>query len=185
MAVMEYARKIFRGRLMGAVSSLSETRASTWIGMISAIIGGIIGLQTYALDVSKNVDGRVEKTFDMITLFNDEALQVPRTNVLSYVHARRDCDSRRINQALTDEDFVRVIEFFDLVHACIAADLCDQPTARRFFSPHANYQWPILTRIVDQMRENQLSVRSDPNFAIGLKTFADKPVSAAPCDGNF
>lgn len=185
MTFLDHVRKYFRNRLIGASSGLAETRASTWIGMVSAIIGGFIGLQTYSLDVAKKVDGRVEKTFDMITLYNGSALIAPRTNVLAYVHARRECDARLINNALTDEDFVRVIEFYDLVHACVAAGLCDQDTAIQFFSPHANFQWPVLTRTIGLMKESSVSVRSDPNFGIGLEAFASTPVPADVCEGNF
>ncbi len=171
-----------------AMSGMGFNRAATWVAMISAITGGVIGLSTYRLDVSKQVDESVEKTFEMIQAYNGSDIEAPRRRVMSYVYARRDCDARLFDRELSDSDFVRVLEFFDLVYACVDAGLCDGPTAQRFFEPHASFQWPVLTRIVDQMRDETnatMSVRSDPNFAIGMKAFAAADASAPPCDGNF
>ena len=163
-------------------------RAATWIAMVSAIAGGYVGLSTYRLDVSKQVDQSVEKTFDLIQAYNGADIAEPRRRVMSYVYARRACDARLFDRNLSDADHVRVLEFFDLVHACVEAGLCDAATAERFFEPHASFQWPVLQRIVQQMREGEnasLSVRADPNFAVGMKAFADPTMTAPPCDGNF
>ena len=162
--------------------------AATWVAMISAITGGYVGLSTYQLDVSKQIDQSVEKSFDMIQAYNSEDMTEPRARVMSYVYAKRECDARYINRDLNDADYVRVLEFFDLVHACVEAKLCDEATSKRFFEPHASFQWPILSQVVENMRSEtyaSMSVRSDPGFAIGMATFADPEASAPPCDGNF
>ena len=162
--------------------------AATWGAMISAITGGYVGLSTYQLDVSKQIDQSVEKSFDMIQAYNSEDMTEPRARVMSYVYAKRECDARYINRDLNDADYVRVLEFFDLVHACVEAKLCDEATSKRFFEPHASFQWPILSQVVENMRSEtyaSMSVRSDPGFAIGMATFADPEASAPPCDGNF
>ncbi|MEP1143010.1 MAG: hypothetical protein ABJH52_04765 [Henriciella sp.] len=172
----------------GALSGMGFNRAATWVAMISAITGGYVGLSTYSLDVSKKVDQSVEKSFEMIHAFNSEDLATARTRVMSYVYARRECDARMIDRDLSDADFVRVLEFFDLVHACVDADLCDGATASRFFEPHASFQWPVLTVVVGNMRSEtnaSISVRSDPGFAIGMPALADPESFAPPCDGNF
>ena len=172
----------------GAMSGMGFNRAATWVAMISAITGGYVGLSTYSLDVSKKVDQSVEKSFEMIQAYNGADIAEARERVMSYVYARRACDSRMINRDLSDADFVRVLEFFDLVHACVDADLCDQATTKRFFEPHASFQWPVLTIVVDKMRAESnasISVRSDPGFAIGMAALADPDSSAPPCDGNF
>ena len=160
-------------------------RASTWVAMISAIVGGFIGLSTYRLDVSKKVDESVAKTFEMIGTYNSGDIRDARDRTLSYVYARRECDSRIMNRELSDDDFVRLLEFYDLVHACVDAGLCDAATAQKFFGPHANFQWPVLSRIVDEMRVKKSGLRSDANFGVGMKTLATEPVPAPPCDGNF
>lgn len=172
----------------GAMSGGGFNRAATWIAMISAIAGGYVGLSTYQLDVSKQVDQSVEKTFEMIGAYNSADIAEPRRRVMSYVYARRACDARMFDRELSDADFVRVLEFFDLVDACVEAGLCDAATAQRFFEPHASFQWPVLQRVVEEMRDEQnasLSVRSDPNFAVGMKVFASPEATAPPCDGNF
>ena len=172
----------------GAMSGMGFNRAATWIAMISAITGGYVGLSTYSLDVSKQVDESVEKSFEMIQAYNGADIADARTRVMSYVYAKRDCDARMIDRNLSDADFVRVLEFFDLVHACVDARLCDEATAQRFFEPHASFQWPILTEVVDNMRAERnasMSVRSDPGFAIGMAALADPDSTAPPCDGNF
>jgi len=166
-------------------SEIAQTNASTWVAMVTAIIGGFVALTTYRTDVSKQIDQSVEKSFDMVSVWNGDALNGPRKRVLSYVYARRACDARMFSRELTDDDFVRVIEFFDLVHACTEAKLCDKKTASEFFSPHANFQWPILERTVAEMNDSTFAIRSDPNFARGIKALAGTPIEAEPCDGNF
>jgi len=163
-------------------------RAATWVAMISAITGGYVGLSTYQLDVSKQVDQSVEKSFEMVQAYNDADLIAVRGRVMSYVHAKRLCDARYIDRDLTQADHVRVLEFFDLVYACIEAELCDVTTAKKFFSPHASFQWPILSQVVADMRSSEqanYAVRSDPNFATGMAALADPESTAPPCDGNF
>jgi hypothetical protein len=167
---------------------LGFNRAATWVAMVSAITGGYVGLSTYRLDVSKQIDQSVEKSFEMVQLYNSEDLVDARARVMSYVYAKRECDARYINRDLTDADYVRVLEFFDLAHACVEAALCDEATATRFFEPHASFQWPILKTVVEKMRSSEyasISVRSDPGFAIGMAAFADPEAQAPPCDGNF
>lgn len=171
-----------------AMSGMGFNRAATWVAMISAITGGVIGLSTYRLDVSKRINEKVEKSFEMIQAYNASELAGPRARVMSYVYARRECDARYINRDLTDDDYVRVLEFYDLVDLCVEADLCNAPTIERFFEPHASFQWPVLSRVVDKMRSADnvnISVRSDKSFARGMKGLADPEALAPPCDGNF
>ncbi|MDG1826119.1 MAG: hypothetical protein P8H62_07615 [Henriciella sp.] len=171
-----------------AMSGMGFNRAATWVAMISAITGGVIGLSTYRLDVSKRVDESVEKTFEMIQAYNGSDIATARSRVMSYVYARRECDARYIDRNLTDDDYIRVLEFYDLVHACVDAGLCDQKTAIRFFEPHASFQWPVLTLVVDKMQDQKnasTSLRSDTNFALGMKAFAKPDATAPACDGNF
>lgn len=163
-------------------------RAATGVAMISAIMGGYVGLSTYRLDVSKQIDQSVEKSFEMVQIYNGEDLVDARERVMSYVFAKRECDARYISRDLTDADYVRVLEFFDLAHACVDANLCDEATASRFFKPHASFQWPILKTVVEKMRSAEyasISVRSDPGFAIGMAAFSDPQAEAPACDGNF
>lgn len=172
----------------GAMSGMGFHRAATWVAMISAITGGVIGLSTYRMDVNKQIDESVEKSFEMIQAYNSSGMSEARARVMSYVYARRECDARYIMRDLNDADYVRVLEFYDLVHLCVEAGLCDAPTVKRFFEPHASFQWPVLTRVVDRMREGEsaaLSVRSDEAFAIGMRSLAAEDAVAPPCDGNF
>ena len=121
----------------------------------------------------------------MVHRFNEPKLSEARTRVLSYVDARRYCDSRIISRELVDNDFVTVLDFFDLANACVDASLCDRPTAERFFAPYANYQWPILKKIVAELRSQEQSLRKDGSFGEGMEAFAQEPTTAPPCDGNF
>ena len=166
-------------------SGVAQTHASTWIAMVTAIIGGFVALSTYRADVAKQIDQSVEKTFEMIGTWNGESIGGPRKRVMSYVYARRACDARIFSRELTDDDFVRVIEFFDLVQACVDAKLCDGATAEAFFAPHANFQWPVLERTVAEMNESEFSVRPDPNFAHGMITLAQNPIDVGQCEANF
>ena len=121
----------------------------------------------------------------MIHRFNEPRMADARLKVLSYVDAKRYCDSRIISRELIDNDFVIVLDFYDLAYACVDAGLCDRATAEKFFSPYANYQWPILEKTVEELQGQEQSIRKDANFAVGMKSFASDPTPAPPCDGNF
>lgn len=162
-----------------------QTKISTWIIMACSLVGGLIALQTYRLDVSKDVDEQVAKAFEMIMFYNGEELSPSRRDVRSYVLARRECDSRIISRDLSDDDFLQMIEFYDLIDHCVRADLCDGEVTSAFFSRHANFDWPVLTRVAEQMRESSLALKADTGFGRGYETFAATPVEAPPCDGNF
>lgn len=162
-----------------------QTKISTWIIMACSLIGGFIALQTYRLDVSKDVDESVAKTFDLIMLHNGEEYDRSRRHVRSYVIAKRECDARIISRDLTDDDYIRMVEFYDLVLACVEADLCDADTSYGFFSRHANYDWPILTGVVENLRVGYPALKADDGFGRGYAAFATNPVEAPPCEGNF
>ncbi len=162
-----------------------SSRLATWVGILSAMVGGFLGLDTYRTDVAKQVDQSVEKTFDLVHRFNAPEMDGARTRVLSYVYARRYCDARFFSRELTDEDYADVIDFFDLVDTCVDAKLCDRATAERFFTPYANYQWPILQTVVARMRGAEQSLRADSAFGSGMERLAVTPLAAPPCDGNF
>ena len=87
-------------------------RAATWVAMISAITGGYVGLSTYRLDVSKQIDQSVEKSFEMVHVYNGEDLTDARARVMSYVYAKRECDARYISRDLTDADYVAGARIF-------------------------------------------------------------------------
>jgi len=182
-AAADRAGAMFSGIASGAKGL--TTHLSTWVGVTSAMIGGFIALDTYQKDVAKSVDQSVAKTFDMVESFNGERLASARMRALSYVEAKRFCDSRMISRDLMDADFVTVVDFFDLVHACVNAQLCDGKTAHQFFAPYANYQWPVLSVIVEDIRSQPQSMRADAGFGEGMKALAANPVAAPPCDGNF
>jgi hypothetical protein len=153
--------------------------------MICSIIGGFVALQTYRFDVSKQVDESVAKAFEMIMVHNSKEYEAARKNVRSYVVAKRECDARIIARDLTDDDFIRLIEFYDLAYACVEARLCDADVSRSFFARHANFDWPILLGVSEKLRSNTLSFKDDTEFAKGHPGFATTPIDAPPCDGNF
>lgn len=162
-----------------------SSRLATWVGIASAVTGGFFGIRTYQEDVAKKVDERVAKTFDLVERFHEGELGAARLRVTTYVEARRHCDARMISQDLVDNDFVIVLDFFDLARSCVEADLCDPATAARFFSPYANFQQPILEKVVADLRAAPQTMRADSGFGEGMKAFAANPTPAPPCKGNF
>jgi|GEM_PF-6767571 len=179
------AGKRLRENPHGSGAMPISSRLATWVGIFSACVGGFLGLDTYKTDVSKKVDQSVEKTFEMVHKFNEPKISEARFRVLTYVDAKRYCDSRMISRELIDNDFVTVLDFFDLANACVEAKLCDRDTAIRFFAPYANYQWPILEKIVTELSSQEQSLRKDSNFGEGMQSFANDVTAAPPCDGNF
>ncbi|MBT8473538.1 MAG: hypothetical protein HKN14_05360 [Marinicaulis sp.] len=171
--------------LSGIFAGAGASQLSTWVGIVSAIIGGFLALETYRKDVAKSVDQSVEQTFEMVDKFKGPTLSAAHARTLSYVEAKRFCDARMISRDLTDLDIITVIDFFDLAYACVDAGLCDRETAFQFFAPYANFHWPILNSIVDEYKAAPQSLRTDANFGVGLRGFAAAPVEAAACDGNF
>ena len=163
----------------------TSTRFSTWVGIISAIIGGLLGLGTWQMDIAKSVDSSVEKSYEMIFEFNSEAMSPAREHVRAYTLARRACDARIVHRELTDADFIRVIEFYDVVHSCVQAGLCDAAAAKSFFGPRANYHWPILEVQVAGIKSYQYTMHAGSDLGHGMAAFATDPVAAEPCSGNF
>jgi hypothetical protein len=181
---LETAAQRLRPGQTGAHMPISS-RLSTWVGILSAATGGFFALKTYEADVDKKVDESVAKTFELVERFHEGELGAARLRVTTYVEARRHCDSRMVTDDLTDNDFIVVLDYFDLAHACVAAKLCDGATATRFFGPYADFQWPVLTRIVDELRARPQTLRADSGFGEGMKAFARTPTPAPPCEGNF
>lgn len=162
-----------------------QTKISTWIIMACSLIGGFIALQTYRLDVSKDVDQSVAKVFDMIMLHNGAEYDQSRRHVRSYVIAKRECDARIMSRDLTDDDYVRMVELYDVVLACVEAKLCDSETSYAFFSRHANYDWPILDGVVENLRNAYPALKADKGFGRGYAALATAPITAPLCEGNF
>lgn len=135
--------------------------------------------------MAKNVDQSVAKTFEMVSQNTGSGLFAARLKALSYVEAKRYCDSRIISRELTDNDFVAVIDFFDFVDACTEAGLCNCFTAERFFAPYANYQWLIFEGIAADMLSQEQYARADSDFGEGMKSFATSPTLVPSCNENF
>jgi hypothetical protein len=104
-------------------SSLSNALA-TWTGIIAAVVGGVIGLDSYREDVQKRVDERQLTAFAQVQSFLSRDMVPIREKVGAYVKARRACDSQPWQSfGLSEAELQSYIEALDLAEACRAAEM--------------------------------------------------------------
>jgi hypothetical protein len=79
---------------------------------------------------------------------------------------------------------VTYVEFFDLVEACIEANLCETDLARQFFSPYANGHWLALkAQILGVRKAEAKAFAVDKPFGLGLEKLGGE-IKAFQCQSN-
>lgn len=167
------------------MQSLSSQFA-TWIGVISAIVGGVLALQAYREDVAKRADDRVVGAFERIERFNAPAFRAIRDDVVAEVFARRICDVRAEALEFTLNEAYAYVDFFDLTHLCVETGLCDAGVVADYFAPYANNVWSTAQPFIERVRAIEAERGASSRFGAGLERFAAAPTPPnADCQANF
>jgi hypothetical protein len=127
---------------MASIANVS-TALAAWIGVAAAALGGYVGLNAYQADVRKRVDDRIKAPFELAVEFNGEHFLDIRSRLFD-----SDIACRQATEAVTRQEVVALVDFFDRVQICTEAGLCDDHTARALFEPYANIfglmLWPHI-----------------------------------------
>ncbi|MEZ5775935.1 MAG: hypothetical protein R3D33_14895 [Hyphomicrobiaceae bacterium] len=164
---------------LGVVSGM----LATWVGIAAAITGGYAALQQYREDVGKRLDERQLQTFELIRTFTSRDFVPIRDKVTRLVQSRQVCANENMQTlGLSTAELSTFVEFFDLVSACLDANLCDAAIADRFFVPQASANWPVLQGLVLEARKEQEPLQLPVAYGSGLERLARNaaPLTACP-----
>lgn len=155
-----------------------------WVQAIGTIVSAIVGaaaawfaLTTYMDSVAKQVDERKVEVFRLHERYNAEPLFSIRKRVYADLLRNAGCESAVDAAAGPSDanDRFALVEFFDVVQACIDARLCDTSLVERLFSPYANGHWPYLKGYVEGVRTGEAGMALAAPFGTGLQTLAKNP----------
>ena len=158
-----------------AVSKVSGIVA-TWVTIGAATIGGYVGLSTYSRESSKNLDDRKKQTLELARVYASESYIRARRTLFTVNMTELACDPNKVITNENKVDFFTHVEFFDMVQICVEGDLCDKSTAEDFFSPYANWHWPILGVHVSKTRGLEASFKLKRPYGYGLEKLAISPI---------
>lgn len=168
---------------MSRIASLSNAVA-TWVGVLSAVTGGYMALDSYQEDTRKRVDERQQAAFAQVGTFLGRDFVPIRDKVRSYVQARWSCDGQPFQSfGLSETELSTYIEMFDMVEACRSAGLCDAATVERFFSPYARSGFPVLRDFVEATRTTNNALQLDVPFGSGFERLAGDDPKGPACGG--
>lgn len=149
-----------------------------WATAIGTLAAGYIALTTYMDSVAKQVDERKVQVFNLNARFSSDPLLSIRRRV--YAGIQRGCSSGGVRPADTDDsDLFSLVEFFDVLDACVDAKLCDVELVDRLFVAHANGSWPHLKAYVEGVRLAEVGFKLKTPFGAGLERLAKNPIDVS------
>lgn len=161
---------------------------------VGLIAGGVIAVVQY---FEARQEQRVARTLAFVDRFESDPVRGARHNLVNAFRAVAPMVSRletlelspaaadQVEGAITEylstqaaegaglvSEIDTVVSFFEGLHACLRAELCDASTAETFFGPYARDLERNLRPYIARVRENRA-----PQFASGLELLAE---SGAP-----
>mgnify|MGYP000905576443 CR=1 FL=1 len=156
--------------------------AATWISVIAGIGGGYVALDNYLSDSRKQIDDRQKQVFDLARSYSGREMLAVRDKVLRFVMGQRTCSNETPQQLeLSDTEMSAFVEYFDVVAACVEANLCDRALAERFFAQTANLHWPVLKAQILAVRQGRTALKNADPYGFGLESLAADPVPYEAC----
>jgi hypothetical protein len=140
-----------------------------WLGVIGAIVGGLIALSTYRDQVNKQVDERGQSAFALAEEFGSSEYMTLR-NKISAQGSEPSVDY--LERPLTPDVATRqqvheFVGFFDRVQICVEAGMCDKRTTQRLFQPYAVGFWAGLQRHIQIVRLAEAKDQPQHSFQCG------------------
>lgn len=159
----------------------------TWVGILSAIVGGYLAIGAYQADVAaraaadhKRVDERVQAAFRMVEEFHRPEFISIRSRLVESANQGAHCRMFSPPSAISPQEVFTLVEYFDRARICIDAGLCDKAATEQLLSPYANSWWPWLQYQVHAIRQEE-GTADGVGYGMGLKAFATAPVDQASC----
>jgi hypothetical protein len=159
-----------------------STVLATWFVVIGTVIGGYAALRTYRQEVEKQLDDREKQTFALVLHFISPDFLPIRDKMIKVMRAAESCaDPMAPLAQMTEAERFAFFEFFDIVHACTEAGMCDAGLVERVFVPYANGHWPALEGYVENVRRAEEPNKLKVPFAEGLQKLAHTPIGPTDC----
>lgn len=153
---------------------------ATWVAVVGALGSGAFALVQYYSNSSAE---RVKATLAYVERFNRSPVFNARLRLERFWDKRAEVvfqNNRRGEKVLTDfvvksvresgqaGDIAIVVEFFEDLHVCTCGEVCDETSAKRFFSKYAfDFHGLLFPYVADQRRRLK-----DNAFGHGLESFA-------------
>lgn len=160
---------------------------ATWVGVISAIVGGTLALKSYERQVaadqtiaSHSVDERVRYTFDLARHFSEPEFVDFRQRLVdsSDYWGKANFTGSKVKQ----QEVYALIDYFDVLSRCVDKCLCDGETATALVGPYAAFWYPALaTHITEARRADETQTGIKSVYGDGMKRFAGTPANPAIC----
>ena len=152
--------------------------AVKWIGLLAGLAGGAYALNELTELNQKHVDERKLRSLEYAQLFaSQDYFSIRRDVYRHFIDCQGDCASTRIDSS----EVFAIVEFFDIVYACIRASTCDEALARDFFTPYANGHWHCMRGFIEKARLSEQGSTTMLRFGDGLEYFKTWEKPAAPC----
>jgi hypothetical protein len=146
---------------------------ATWAGLVAAVATAYGFLHTYRESSAKQIDERNKQTFDLLRHFSSRDFMPIREKALLVVRAAQKCDRDPIGAAkIADSEAFAFVEFFDLIQACLDAQLCDEKLARQFFLPYATAHWVGFRSHIAAIRKDEERLKPERPYGYGLERLA-------------
>lgn len=123
---------------------------------------------------------RVKETLEYVDRYNRDAIQEARLTIEKILDPKAEKIFKRTNAGETtflikeirenklEDDFSLLFHFFENLHACTCAKLCDETTVRRFFAKDAYDHWGFAYPYIADQRGRL----KDESFGRGIESIA-------------
>jgi hypothetical protein len=150
--------------------------------VLGTLAGGYAGLSAYQRESAKKLDDRQKQTFALVLHFISSDFLAIREKMIKVVREVEKCESTWKPMAdMSESERFAFFEFFDIVHACIEAHMCDDGLVEGVFVPYANGHWAVFKEYVESVREGEKPHNLKIPFALGLEKLAHTPLSLPSC----
>lgn len=154
----------------------------TWVGIVSAILGGYFAINAYQADIKqrqadseKAIDQRVQNAFMLVEKFHDSQFVSMRTKLVEAFRQGAHCRYFVDPSPISVQEAFTVVEYFDRANACVAAGLCDEATIRQGLGSYATWWAPALRAQIEKTRKEEAGVTGSENYGVGIQKLASAP----------
>lgn len=152
----------------------------TWVGIVSAIIGGYFAIQSYNADIAqrreadaKRVDERVQAAFAMVDRFNESDFVPMRSRLVRSFETGANCNNFLGDTSpIPRQEVYTIVEYFDRANACVERGLCDGDTVKQLLGPYATWWAPALEDHIQTTRQQDAGIPGSERYGAGLQALA-------------
>lgn len=162
---------------------------ATWVAIVGGLISIFMAIRAYDRDIDardelakRQADEHVAASFRMMERFHEPGFVQIRSDLLEAYDSQGACRLTAPQSALSNQEFLTLVEFFDTAQYCVEAKLCDGKVMAQLLSPYANYWGPMTKPTVLQYRAQEDAFQTDRPLGFGLDALAVRPVQVPKVD---